>query len=227
MKKFLGMPVFNKELSDSEFVERIRKSLRLRRKLAWFHLALFVAMAVFVPMLVRIAWQMIDNMPSEAQKLTWVGLFLGFTFGALAGGYLATALESVVRGFNLFDCTRSERLLIKYHDALSQIADEQRNGGQTHGGATSDVAPDAEGSMNGVVAGGRWRIEAPPPEQMARIRAEVEIEYAVELREAGFLKRIMLRLKIRQEIKARAGIPSKHALFSALGARREPKSDSG
>lgn len=50
--------------------------------------------------------------------------------------------------------------------------------------------------MNGLVADGYWRARFA---LLARVRAEVEAEYLMSWQEAGFWRRIWLRVEIRRE----------------------------
>jgi len=54
--KFWGIPI-HKILSDTEFVEKIRKGLRISKKLVWIHIAVLLVVCVIVPKMIAIVRQ--------------------------------------------------------------------------------------------------------------------------------------------------------------------------
>jgi len=108
-------------LSDTEFVDKTRKWLRLSKKFAWIHVVALILLSVFVPWLINLAHQMVELLPDEDRKLAWMGLLLGFIFGAVIGQYVVLAMQSILAALDLFDLNRSTRLLIKYHDTLEDM----------------------------------------------------------------------------------------------------------
>lgn len=119
--KLWGIPI-HKILSDTEFVDKIRKGLRLSKKLVWIHVAVLLVLSVAVPKLIAFFWQMIEEMPDETEKMAWIGLKLGFIFGVFVAEYIIIAVQAILAALDIFDFNRGNRLLIKYHDMLQKIA---------------------------------------------------------------------------------------------------------
>jgi len=115
-----GIPI-HKMLSDTEYVEKTRKWLRLSRKFVWIHVAVLIFLSVLIPWIIDLVQQMIDLLPDEARKLTWMGLLLGFIFGAVIGQYVVLAMQFILVALDLFDYNRSTKLLIKYHNMLKDM----------------------------------------------------------------------------------------------------------
>lgn len=115
-----GIPI-HKMLSDTEFVYKTRKWLRLHKKFVWIHVVALILLSVFVPWLIDIIQQMIELMPDEDRKLAWMGLLVGFIFGAFIEQYVVMAMQAILVMLDLFDYNRSTKLLIKYHDMLKDL----------------------------------------------------------------------------------------------------------
>ena len=115
-----GIPI-HKMLSDTEFVDKTRKWLRLSKRFVWIHVAVLIFLSVLIPWLIDLVQQMIDLLPDENRKLVWAGLLLGFIFGAVIGQYVVMAMQSIVTALDIFDTNRAPRLLIKYHDMLKDM----------------------------------------------------------------------------------------------------------
>lgn len=115
-----GIPI-HKILSDTEYVEKTRKGLRLSKKLVWIHVAVLALLSLFIPWLIDVVQFAIDQMPDGAEKWVLMGLMLGLVFGALLWYYIAAAAQAIVTAFDPFDSARGTRLLIKYHDMLQEV----------------------------------------------------------------------------------------------------------
>lgn len=118
--KIWGIPIY-KMLSDTEFIERVRKGLRFSRKLVWIHAAMLLIVCVFVPMMVNMVWQITKDSPNETRLWIGAGLLFGFLFGVFIGQYLINGMHAILSVLDLFDYNRAPRLLIKYHDLLKEI----------------------------------------------------------------------------------------------------------
>lgn len=142
MKTFLGIPIY-KKMTDADLVERTRKNLKWFKRVAWIHLIVVAAIAIFIPMLYRFTTEFIRDMPNDFRKWAWSGLLFGVVIGSVLGVYIHKAAEAIVMGFDLLQVNRKDRLLIKYHDLLKQVAKEQLNCEQHAGRVSSGAAPSA------------------------------------------------------------------------------------
>ena len=124
--KFWGIPI-HKILSDTEFVEKTRKGLRLSKKLVWIHVAVLLVMCVIVPKMITIVWDVTKDSPDESKKWIGAGLIFGFIFGAIIEQCLFSGFQAILTALDLFDYNRGSRLLIKYHDMLQEIAVQQQD----------------------------------------------------------------------------------------------------
>ena len=127
-----GIPI-HKVLSDSEFVEKNRKWLRRSKKIAWIHVIVLILLSVFVTMVIDTVLQTEKESPDGIQRWIWLGLLLGFIFGAVMGQYVMLAAQSIFMALDLFDFNRGAILLIKYHEMLKETGilepeDEQKDG---------------------------------------------------------------------------------------------------
>ena len=120
-----GIPIC-KILSDTEFVEKNRKGLRLARKLLWIHVTGLVFLAVLIPML----WRMIGEVSKEAENWAWAGLICGLAFGIVISNYIGAAVHAIFVALDLYDFNRGTRLLIKYHDTLREMGAMEEGDGQ-------------------------------------------------------------------------------------------------
>jgi hypothetical protein len=117
--------------SDDEHIERLRRELaRLDRLRPWI-IAFFAIMTVaYVWLLVKIGQSLNDfgqppnnglpnnnPLPNNIALLNWAGFMLGASFGAVMG-LIALKLIHGLMSFVLG--RRSERLLVKYHDAFRE-----------------------------------------------------------------------------------------------------------
>ena len=115
-----GIPI-HRIPSDTEFVEKIRKSLRRSRKYVWVYVLMLLVLCVIVPVSIDLAWQLTQDCSDEIQKWIYTGLLLGFLFGALGGQYVFMGVQAFLMALDLFDYNRPSRLLVQYHDRLRQM----------------------------------------------------------------------------------------------------------
>ncbi len=116
------------QISDEEFIERLRGTMatwdRLRRRLRVFYLLMAV---VLVGLIVAVCLWLTNLMGRgiQGQNLGFaLGFILGLTLGGLAFKVVHGLMYSLPRGF------RSERLLIRYYDAIRQFNREATALGQ-------------------------------------------------------------------------------------------------
>ena len=108
-------------LSDEEYVSRIRRGVRLYERWRWWLAAFygagfvgFCVLCVFAGHLVAGLGQLVN-----AQQPALAGLAIGAMIGLLVGGVGFKIVHGV--GF-AFSSLRTERLLLRYHDALADLA---------------------------------------------------------------------------------------------------------
>ncbi len=111
-----GIPIC-KILSDTEFVEKSHKGLRLSKKLVWIHVAGLVFLTVFVPVL----WRMLGEVSKEAENWAWAGMICGLAFGIVISHYIVAAVHAILVALDLYEFNRGTRLLINYHDTLREM----------------------------------------------------------------------------------------------------------
>lgn len=124
-----GIPI-HRILSDTEFVERSRKGLRLSKRLVWIHVPVLVLLFLFVPWLFGIVSQAIDQEPDGAKTWMVAGMVLGCFLGVVVVNYVGFALHSILVALDLFDFNRGTTLLVKYHDLLHEAGILEEAGGQ-------------------------------------------------------------------------------------------------
>ncbi len=116
------------KISDEEFIERLRVTVatwdRLRRRLLVFYLLL----AVVIVGLIVAACLVLTNLMRMGIQGQNAGFVLGFIFGLMLGGLTFKVVfglvDSISGGY------RSERLLIRYYDAIRQFNPEATAIGQ-------------------------------------------------------------------------------------------------
>lgn len=123
-------------LSDEEYVERCRRGLalydRLHRVTRFFvALAILAAMAVMV-----VAVEVLAN-------LNWPGLTSGFVAGVFLGMVTGLMFHKIGVVFaTILDVGRMERLLVRYHDALQEVREQQETAGPTEEADPAEVSPE-------------------------------------------------------------------------------------
>jgi hypothetical protein len=118
--RVLGIKLWPERLSDEEYVNRVRKGLRVIRWSRWLFAALFIGVVAFC------LWAVInlaDFLTSFGGKegperpLVYGVLSLALLFGGFMGFWIAHLGESVVNAFFGF---RRDKLLVECWDALHQ-----------------------------------------------------------------------------------------------------------
>ena len=120
MGKFLGLSLFPEPLSDSEYVEQVRRDLlrnqRYGKWLTMFWMTLFVVWTGFLIWIIIIGMGLLGNQNPFA---------LGVTFGICIGGAMAVPIVEILRqvfsSYTALRDSRASELLVKYHDALLQL----------------------------------------------------------------------------------------------------------
>jgi H+/Cl- antiporter ClcA len=115
------MKIFSKlKLTDAEYVERIRKDLRVSKKWGWggliFSGVLFVAYAYLFPLIPD--WIEFTKKAAPNSQSFWLGIVTGFLLGFLFGGLLLSLGVYFVKSIILILGSRRDKLLVAYYDQL-------------------------------------------------------------------------------------------------------------
>lgn len=123
-KRFLGLQVFRDPLTDEQYVERIRKSLLLQRRLRYLYgvlgLAMIAVCAWGISVFVRILTM--PGAPPGQQSLVYLVFTLAIILGLSIGFWLSKAAHHIATSF--FE-ERKDRLLIESWDAMHQLLVER------------------------------------------------------------------------------------------------------
>lgn len=112
-----------RQLSDTEYVEQVRKRDRTIRRMRWLWPLLLLAM------LCCLLWlaELVQTIPDE-KMLVYVGLLLGASFGFIFSIVAAHAALCVKQWIEARHGFRTERLMLKYYDELNN---KESSGSQT------------------------------------------------------------------------------------------------
>ena len=110
-----------KQLSDAEYVEKIRKRDRTLRRLWWIWPILFLAILYILVRFGDFIQEFIADFPVE-KKMVYAGLFLGMTFGLILSMLALHAGICIKHWIDARQGYRTERLMLKYHDELNEKA---------------------------------------------------------------------------------------------------------
>ena len=125
MSKFLSLPLWWRAKSDADYVERVRKQVRMGKKAAVF--------AVFMALLCGVAaiWvgQAILSLFQEGRQFPALEVALGMALGLLAGGvsgfFLSIAVVQISLAARFVYGFRTEKLLLKYYDLAASSEREK------------------------------------------------------------------------------------------------------
>lgn len=111
------MRMFRKPTTDAEFVEQLRKGLRMERWTRRLHAVVGLSMLMLCLLMIEQFVQLLLNIGGPAQQNAALGLFgASVALGLIAGFWLSKAVQSIVRP--LFS-QRSERMLVDLWDAMA------------------------------------------------------------------------------------------------------------
>jgi len=122
MKNFLGLPPFWGSGSDEEYVEYVRRLLKVSRAAKVFSLCLamlWFAMGFGVPLAI-IYWM--DHPPESivSWEDTQPGLWLGWFLGSVGGVCIWLGFIPLGIFLNRLNGNRTEKLLLKYFDMIEE-----------------------------------------------------------------------------------------------------------
>ena len=118
MKKFLGLPIFRKPLSDAEIVEQTRREMKRTQHYGKHLLAIQTATIIMWAIFLYLAIDMLKILENTPLKMpSGVCIMIGMTIGVVFSGSLCNCAQTIrnLRG------DRTSLLLVKYHDALTAI----------------------------------------------------------------------------------------------------------
>ncbi|OHB57265.1 MAG: hypothetical protein A2173_02820 [Planctomycetes bacterium RBG_13_44_8b] len=116
-----------KTKTDDEFICMIRKNLKISPKIAIFQFIMAFALLAAILWLVYGIINLTLVEDSEISTPIWIGLAFGMILGFVASTALAQVTNFVKEAITNFEGERRNRLLIKYYDALKELA-EGENG---------------------------------------------------------------------------------------------------
>jgi hypothetical protein len=131
MKKFFGLPLFRKPLSDAEYVEKLRKDLdKVQRYGVWLVLLYALLVGAWLYLLCNIGKflnHMADLFGNQGGNFMLAGFFLGMMLGLSFGIAFLHAAKQLVDTFVLWrNGDRAKKLILKYYDALANLALSQK-----------------------------------------------------------------------------------------------------
>jgi len=108
--------------TDDEHVERVRGNLRFFDRCLWWG---FVAFLVFEIIFLVLIFAGVDQVAGRLQQGNLGPRQVGFWIGFMSGTMVALLQWKIAEGMvRCLAWNRSERLLIRYHDALKSLAAE-------------------------------------------------------------------------------------------------------
>jgi hypothetical protein len=114
----------SRKLSDAEFVEKVRKQLRISRRWAWFGIIVTGMLLVLFAWVFSMFINFISSVGDLAERIDpksqafYSGLSLGCVFGLLLTFILAKILLYLYKCVELLYGNRRDMLLIAYYDQL-------------------------------------------------------------------------------------------------------------
>ena len=110
-------------LSDEEYIEQIRKGIRVARWLRWMHGLSGLVSTILAIWLIQISLKFlfVPNLPQNQQNLVAAAFVLAVVLGFLVSGLLHKAADSF--GSAIFE-HRKDRLLVTCWDALHRLMDK-------------------------------------------------------------------------------------------------------
>jgi hypothetical protein len=128
MQTFLGIPIARKRLTDAEYVERIRKNVDLSRRAGkWFALFGGIVAVVWVGLVIWFTQAMIAGFLGIPPVPLLQGLAIGGLFGLMFAFFAFKIAHFIVQAINMRKADRTETLLLKYYDAIVELARSERD----------------------------------------------------------------------------------------------------
>jgi hypothetical protein len=139
--RLLGLPIWRKKLSDTEFVDKIRRSLRLSRWFRHYQGLLGIGVVAMSFLAIRALMNLLkgQGVPVGQQNQALFVFALAAMAGLGIGFWFSSVLHTTVM---LFVEQRKDRLLVACWDALQQLIGEKylQEKDQTSQGQEDEVA---------------------------------------------------------------------------------------
>lgn len=114
------MKILPKQKTDAEHVAAVRKLIARSKWFGFFHACSFVfflGMFLLVWMLIFSETSIVSTLPDSVEH----GGFIGIVLGAIAGIQVVLAAQSAMWAAQYFHGHRTERMLLRFHDALQNV----------------------------------------------------------------------------------------------------------
>ena len=119
MQTFLGIRLWPKRLTDQEYVEQIRRTMSWNK---WDAAAQLTVAAAYLAAPVLLSGILFKLGFQQAGNQVFAGLAFGFVVGLMLGIWAYLAGRHVHEAVQVLRGDRTAKLLLKYHDALAQLA---------------------------------------------------------------------------------------------------------
>ncbi len=124
-RKFLGLPLMRKAMTDSEYVEKMRRSLEKCRRYGKWFITLTTLVSLFVLYgICRIGW-VFQGLGGVGGNRFIIGYFAGLVVGTIAGFALLRTIISHQQMIMALLRDRTSELAVRYHDLLLAVAREE------------------------------------------------------------------------------------------------------
>ena len=125
--RVFGIPLWSEKLSDEQYIERIRKRVKMRRRLRYLQGVMAAAVLGMTIWLVLMFIQLLKNLndagtylkhghPTSDQQPVYIVFGIAIMFGFMFGFYFYKVIFFIVEAFSGL---RQEQLLVECWDALS------------------------------------------------------------------------------------------------------------
>ncbi len=124
--RIFGIPIWEKKLTDEQYIEKIRKGLRVHAWMRYFHATIGFVILVLCLFGIEMFLKSLTtpSVPPRQQNLVY-GLFvLAAVLGLALGMMLTSAAQSL--GAALFE-RRKDRMLVECWDALNTVLAERES----------------------------------------------------------------------------------------------------
>jgi len=115
--KLLGMQIYPRRKSDTEYIAAVRKSIHRSKWIALINACMFAVFVVCFFMFWRLILSVQATFPEYAEAIGQ-GAHIGIMLGAFAGFLLFLGVVNLVFAILSFAGQRTARLMLKFYDEL-------------------------------------------------------------------------------------------------------------